>query len=193
MARTKDFDEQEVLKKAMCLFWDKGYNGTSMQELVDGLGISRSSLYDTFGDKHQLYLKALEAYQQGYGNQLCTLISQVPSAKAAIRGILDLVVGELLNDQNRRGCFVVNAGIELAAHDAKVNALVCENELQLESAFLKVLRQGQESGEIPPAKDAQALARFLNNTVKGMQVSVKSTTDKSFFEDVVRVVLTVLD
>ncbi|MBS7566942.1 TetR/AcrR family transcriptional regulator [Mucilaginibacter sp. Bleaf8] len=193
MARTKDFDEREVLKKAICLFWNKGYNGTSMQELVDGLGISRSSLYDTFGDKHQLYLKALEAYQQGYGNQLCTLIRETPTAKAAIKAMLDLVVNNLLNDQQRKGCFMVNAGIELAAHDTEVNELICQNEQQLEESFLQVIRQGQQSGELDKAKDAQALARFLSNTVKGMQVYVKSTTEKRFFEDIIKIVLTVLD
>lgn len=192
MARTKDFDEREVLKKAIFLFWDKGYNGTSMQELVEGLGISRSSLYDTFGDKHQLYLKALEAYQQGYGSQLCTLISEAPSAKTAIRGLFDLVINSLLDDQQRKGCFMVNAGIELAAHDTEVSQLICQNEQQLEATFLKVIRQGQESGELDPAKDTQALARFLGNTVKGMQVSVKSTTDRRFFEDIVSVALSVL-
>lgn len=193
MARTKDFDECEVLQKAVCLFWNKGYNGTSIQELVDGLGISRSSLYDTFGDKHQLYLRALETYQQGYGHQMCTLIRESPSAKAAIRSLLEMVVNDLLGDQQRKGCFTVNAGIELGAHDTDVNNLICQNERQLEEAFLKVIRQGQESGELDKAKEPQALARFLGNTVKGLQVSVKSTTEKAFFEDVIRTALTTLD
>ncbi len=81
MARTKDFDEQEVLKKAVCLFWNKGYNATSMQDLVDQLGISRSSLYDTYGDKHTLYLKALEEYQQTNGGKLCSIVHESASAK----------------------------------------------------------------------------------------------------------------
>jgi TetR/AcrR family transcriptional repressor of nem operon len=193
MARTKDFDENEVLKKAICLFWNKGYNGTSMQELVDGLGISRSSLYDTFGDKHQLYLKALDAYQQGYGNQICTLIHEAPSAKAAIQAMLNLIANNLLDDQERKGCFMVNAGIELGTHDTEVSQLIAQNEQQLEEIFLQVIRQGQASGELDQSKDPQALARFLGNTVKGLQVSVKSTTNKAFFEDVIRTTLTALN
>ncbi|UEG52494.1 TetR/AcrR family transcriptional regulator [Mucilaginibacter daejeonensis] len=193
MARTKEFDENEVLKKAICLFWNKGYNGTSMQELVDGLGISRSSLYDTFGDKHQLYLKALEAYRDGYGDRLCTLITEAPSAKSAVKDIFELVVNDLLDDQQRKGCFLVNAGIELAAHDQQVNQLICQNEQELEHTFLKIITQGQKNGELDPTKDAQSIARFLNNTVKGMQVSVSSTTDQKFFNDIVNVALTVLN
>ena len=193
MARTKDFDEDEVLKKAVRLFWDKGYNGTSMQDLVDGLGISRSSLYDTFGDKHQLYLKALDNYRQGYAGQLCTLTREAESTKQAIRGLLQLVVNDLLGDEQRKGCFMVNAGIEMANHDEQVNQLICDTGQQLEQAILKSIMRGQEQGEIAKDKDAQALARFFHNTVKGMQVSARSTPDRVFFEDIIKTAVKVLD
>lgn len=192
MARTKDFDESEVLKKAISIFWDKGYNGTSMQDLVDGLGISRSSLYDTFGDKQKLYLKALEGYQQQNNQQFDCLVNKAPDAKIAIKHVLELIVDNLLGDVQRKGCFMVNAGIELASHDEQVNALLCRNEKQMEEFFFTVIKQGQEKGEISTQQTAQALARFLNNTVKGMQVSVKSTTDRKFFEDIVQTAITVL-
>lgn len=192
MGKSKLFDEQEVLQKAICIFWDKGYNGTSMQELVDGLGISRSSMYDTFGDKHQLYLKALEAYQQQYGTQLCKLTSGTKSAKEAIRDLLELVVEDLLKDEQRKGCFMVNAGIEMATQDQDVNDMICQTEQQLEQAFIKVISAGQQKGEIAVDKDPVALARFLNNTVKGMQVSVKSTNEKNFFDDIIGMAVAVL-
>jgi len=193
MARTKDFDESEVLKKAVCLFWDKGYNGTSMQDLVDGLGISRSSLYDTFGDKHQLYLKALDNYRQDYGGHLCSLTRESASTKEAIRNLLQLVVDDLLGDEQRKGCFMVNAGIEMANHDQEVNQLICDTEQQLEQAFFKAITRGQEQGEISKDKDAQALARFFHNTVKGMQVSGKSTSGRNFFEDIINTAVKLLD
>jgi TetR/AcrR family transcriptional repressor of nem operon len=192
MGRTKDFDEAEVLKKAVGIFWDKGYNGTSMQDLVDGLGISRSSLYDTFGDKHQLYLKALGAYQDNYGGQLCTLVSESQTAEIAIHDLLAMVVNDLLADKQRRGCFMVNAGIELANHDEDVSKLICQTQNQLEDTFFTVIERGQAKGEISKEKDARALARFLNNTVKGMQVSVKSTNERAFFDDIISTALTVL-
>ncbi|AKD57421.1 TetR/AcrR family transcriptional regulator [Spirosoma radiotolerans] len=192
MARTKDFDQQDVLQKAVCLFWEKGYNGTSMQDLVDGLGISRSSLYDTFGDKYQLYLKALNLYKQQYESQVNKLTGQATSAKAAIQKLLEMVVDELLTDQQRKGCFTVNAGIELANQDSQVSQLVRETEQQLEQAFIGIIRQGQENGEIGKEKDAQALARFLNNTIKGIQVSVKSTSDRRFFDDIITTTLLVI-
>ena len=193
MARTKDFDEVEVLNKAICLFWHKGYNGTSMQDLVDELGISRSSLYDTYGDKHTLYLKALEAYQQSAGKEFCNIINNAGSAKKAIKQLLEWIAGNLLNDNQSKGCFMVNAQVENAAHDPEVNAIVCRNDQQIEGAFYKVIKEGQESGEISNKQDAHALARFIINTVNGMRVSAKSTTDKTFFDDIISTALRVLD
>jgi TetR/AcrR family transcriptional repressor of nem operon len=193
MARTKDFDEAEVLNKAVCIFWHKGYNGTSMQDLVDGLGISRSSLYDTFGDKHALYIMALNSYQKAGDIQMCNIISNAVSAKEAIKKLLELTMRDMLNDEQRKGCFMVNAEIELAAHDAEVNDMICRNEQQFENAVLSAIKKGQASGEIHSSKDALALARFISNTVKGMQVSAKATADKAFFADIIKTTLSVLD
>src|ERR1700759_509039 len=105
MARTKDFDEKEVLDKAIRLFWHKGYNGTSMQDLVDGLGISRSSLYDTYGDKHTLFIKALETYQCIGSGKICAIINSDGPVKDTMKKLLELITGELLVDQMHKGCF----------------------------------------------------------------------------------------
>lgn len=193
MARSKDFDEAEVLSKAVCIFWHKGYNGTSMQDLVDGLGISRSSLYDTFGDKHALYIKALDSYQRAGGNQMCDIINNSASAKDAIKKLLELTMRDLLKDEQRKGCFMVNAEIELASLDAEVKDLICRNEQQFENAILSAIKKGQASGEIRNSQDSLALARFIMNAVRGMQVSAKATADKAFFDDIIKTTLSVLD
>jgi len=193
MARTKDFDENEVLKKAVTLFWDKGYNGTSMQDLVDGLGISRSSLYDTYGDKHSLFIKALESYQESASGKMCTIVSNTVSAKEAIKQLFDLTTRELLSDEQHKGCFLVNTEVEVAPHDQEVSNMVCQNDQLVENAFYQAIKKGQESGEITNKQDARALARFIFNTVKGIRVSAKSTTDKSYFDDIIKMAMSVLD
>jgi TetR/AcrR family transcriptional regulator, transcriptional repressor for nem operon len=193
MARTKDFDEDEVLAKAINLFWRKGYNGTSMQDLVDTLGISRSSLYDTFGDKHQLYLKALESYQQAETAKRNSILDKPIPAKTAIRQLLDLTILELINDKQHKGCFLINAAVETAPHNKEVNTIICRNEQALETAFYEVILRGQKSGEISTKQDARALARLIFNTIVGFRVTGKSATDKSVFEDIVRLTLSVLD
>jgi TetR/AcrR family transcriptional repressor of nem operon len=193
MARTKDFDEDDVLEKAVELFWRKGYNATSMQDLVDGLGISRSSLYDTFGDKHTLYIRALEKYKALGSGQMCSIVSNAASAKEAIRKLLELAIGEASADEQRKGCFMVNAEVESAPHDEQVSQMICQNDQQVEDAFYAAIKKGQENAEISNTKDARALARFIMNTVKGIRVSAKSTTDKTFFEDIINVTMSMFD
>lgn len=193
MARGKDFDESEVLAKAVSLFWHKGYNGTSMQELVDALGISRSSLYDTYVDKHTLYLKALEFYQNDAASRMNAIITETASAKEAIKQLLELSTSDLLLDKQQKGCFMVNAEVEVAPHDKEVLNIVCKNERQIEDAFHRTIKKGQENGEIRNKQDAMALTHFLLNTVKGIRVSAKSTTDKAFFNDIIKTALSVLD
>jgi TetR/AcrR family transcriptional regulator, transcriptional repressor for nem operon len=193
MARTKDFDESEVLAKAVSLFWLKGYNGTSMQDLVDSLGISRSSLYDTYVDKHTLYLKALEFYQNTAGNQMYNIVTNTVSAKEAIKQLLELITSGLLKDKQHKGCFMVNAEVEVASHDKEVRDIICKSEKQIEGAFHRAIQKGQESGEITSKQDARALTRFFLNSVKGIRVSAKSNTDKAFFNDIIKTTLSVLD
>jgi TetR/AcrR family transcriptional repressor of nem operon len=193
MARTKDFDENEVLGKAIDIFWRKGYNATSMQDLVDGLGISRSSLYDTYGDKHTLFIKALESYQNEASGKVCAIINGTWPAKETIKKLLEFITRELLNDEEHKGCFMVNAEVEVAPHDPEVSQLVCTNDQQVEDAFYLVIKKGQENGEINSRQDARALARFTFNTVKGLRVTAKSTRDKAVFDDVIKLAIAMLD
>jgi TetR/AcrR family transcriptional repressor of nem operon len=193
MARTKDFDENEVLTKAIQLFWHKGYNGTSMQDLVDGLGISRSSLYDTYTDKHTLFIKALESYQNTGAGKIQAIIDNSGSAKETVKRLLEFAINELLGDKQHKGCFMVNAEVEVAPHDAEVNNLVCKNDQQMEEAFYQVIQKGKDSGEIKNRQDARALARFIFNAVKGMRVTAKSITDKAVFDDIIALTVSALD
>jgi TetR/AcrR family transcriptional repressor of nem operon len=193
MARTKDFDENDVLSKAIAIFWHKGYNGTSMQDLVNGLGISRSSLYDTYGDKHTLFIKALESYQNESSLKICAIVRSAAPAKQTIKKMLELITGELLNDQKHKGCFMVNAEVEVAPHDKEVSQLICANDQQVEDVFFHVIKTGQDSGEITNRQDARALARFTFNTVKGIRVTAKSNTEKAVFDDIIKLAIATLD
>ena len=193
MARTKDFDESEVLAKAIKLFWQKGYNGTSMQDLVDGLGISRSSIYDTFGDKHQFYLKALCAYRQNAIAIRDQILNASVPAKAAIRQLMNLTIDQMIRDKQHKGCFLVNSAVENAPHDKEINAIICQNDRDLENAFYEVIKRGQSNGEIAGKQDPRAVARFLFNNIVGIQVTAKSATDKAAFDDIVNLTMSVLD
>ncbi len=193
MARTKDFNEEEVLEKALHIFWQKGYNGTSMQELVDGLGISRSSMYDTYTDKYTLFIKALERYSKNGFQELKQKIDQAPSSKAAIKNIFQMIVDESLFDKDHHGCFAVNACTEKAPDDKIITRIFNENLQTAEEFFYEVVTKGQESGEIANRTDARALARFLINNISGIRVAAKAGVDKKVYDDIVNVALSVLE
>jgi TetR/AcrR family transcriptional regulator, transcriptional repressor for nem operon len=193
MARTKDFDENEVLIKAIQIFWHKGYNGTSMQDLVDALGISRSSLYDTYIDKHTLFIKALESYQTSGAAKIQEIITNSGSAKETIKQLLKLSTGDLLEDKQHKGCFMVNAEVEVAPHDQEVSNMVCKSDQHMEEAFYQAIQKGKESGEIKNQQDARALARFIFNAVKGMRVTAKTTTDPSVFNDIIALTIEIFN
>jgi TetR/AcrR family transcriptional repressor of nem operon len=115
------------------------------------------------------------------------------SAREAIRKLLELSTLEMIGDKQHKGCFLVNTAVEIASHDKAINKLVRQTGLEIEQAFYDTIKKGQAKGEITNATDARALARFILNSVKGIRVSVKSEPDKQFFEDIIRLSLSVLD
>ncbi len=192
MARNKEFEEAEVLDKALNLFWCKGYNGTSMQEVVDCLGISRSSLYDTFGDKRQLYLAALNRYRRQMAGALLQTVQGATSVVPTLRQLFEMAVHESLADRLGKGCFMVNSTVELAPHDPEVARIVKANMEDIEEAFYQLIRKGQGQGEVTPRHDARALARFLFNTLSGLRVAAKAGAGRAVYDDVVNLSLSVL-
>jgi TetR/AcrR family transcriptional repressor of nem operon len=192
MARSKEFEEAAILDKAVHLFWCKGYNGTSMQEVVDCLGISRSSLYDTFGDKRQLYLAALGRYRCQMAGALLQAVQQATEVVPTLRKVFEMAVQESLADPLGKGCFMVNSTVELAPHDPEVARIVKANLEDIEEAFYQLIRKGQQQGEITPKHDARALARFLFNAMSGLRVAAKAGAGRGVYEDVVNLSLSVL-
>jgi TetR/AcrR family transcriptional repressor of nem operon len=192
MARTKVFDEDEVLNKAMNLFWEKGYNGTSAQDLVDELGISRSSLYDTYGDKYQLFKDALLQYRKRLAGKMIEMIDQSTDAEKTMKDIFQYVISSSLQKKLSKGCFMVNSAIELAPHNAEVANIINANNEDIENAFFRLIKKGQEAGQFSKNQTARALARFVFNSISGLRVASKSTADKKLFDDVVKVTLAAL-
>lgn len=192
MVRTKVFNETEVLEKAVKLFWCKGFNGTSAQDLVDGLGISRSSLYDTFGDKRTLFIRALQHYRAHAAKELITMIKESNNIANTIEHIFKMAVKDSLEDKLSKGCFVVNTTIELAPHDKDIAAIINQNMLDIEKALTLAIKKGQENGSFTNKHSAQSLSRFIFNTISGLRVAAKSNADSKVFNDVVNVTLSVL-
>ncbi|AZC35283.1 MULTISPECIES: TetR/AcrR family transcriptional regulator [Pseudomonas] len=172
--RAKEFEPDEVADSAMQVFWQRGYAATSIQDLVEGTGLSRSSLYNAFESKNGLYQQALRRYHQ-LTQANVDLLSQSEPAAALVRQLLMRIVEDEMGDPRQRGCLVANATLELAAQDPAVAALVSQNFLRLENALEQLLIRGQQEGTLAPDKKPRALARFIVNTIQGMRVVSKGS------------------
>ncbi|WP_119792492.1 TetR/AcrR family transcriptional regulator [Flavobacterium anhuiense] len=189
MARTKEFNEDQALDKAIEIFWYKGYNGTSAQDLVNHLGLSRSSLYDTFGDKQKLFVKSLKRYQKQNLDSLNELFENAENIKTALTEIFKQAVIESLQDRITKGCFMVNSAVELAMHDPEIAKIVHDNQKVVEDVFCNAVRKGQELGQISEKQDARSLARFIFNNYSGIRVLARAgEKDKQVYDDILKAI-----
>lgn len=192
MARTKVFDEDLILEKAVNLFWKKGYNATSAQDLVDHLGISRSSLYDTYGDKHSLFVKALKQYRKERIDPVIYGVNESEDIEAYIRNIFEVAKKEALDEERSKGCFMVNSAVELAPVDEEVRAIVNSIMQDVENTITVAIKKGQEQGLFTTAHSARSLASFVFNALNGLRVTAKFDASKKMFDDIATVCLAAL-
>ena len=185
MARPKAFDEEKALEQAMHLFWQKGYAATSIQDLVDHLGIGRRSLYNTFESKRSLFLRSLAYYQENYSSRPPQTAEGVTSMKRAIGNILNFYVEDGVTRHDRVGCFVVNSAVELGPHDDVVRDQTMMTISRLEALFYNILVQG-DPDELNTTLDLRMIAQNLMNTVLGLRVLSKVHPDRQTLENIVQ-------
>ncbi|MGK5552402.1 TetR/AcrR family transcriptional regulator [Actinomadura kijaniata] len=190
MGRPKQFDPDVAVEQAMQVFWRKGYNATTPQDLVDALGIGKGSLYHAFGSKHGLYERALERYRDGQAALLVDLLDQPVPVRERLRGVLLILVDMDMADPDRRGCMAINAAAERAGVDPAATDLVRRMFDRTEEAFRALVEEGQRNGEIDPARDARALGSLLLATLVGMRLLARAAEGP---ERLTRVVDAVLD
>ncbi|HEV8486414.1 MAG TPA: TetR/AcrR family transcriptional regulator [Blastocatellia bacterium] len=193
MGRHKEFDRDDALHKAMEVFWSRGYEAASIEDLVRHMGINRQSLYDTFGDKHALYLQSLDRYREVEGRKVFEQLERPGSVKKTLRQLFEGVVERALCDEQRRGCFMGNAISELAGRCKETAARTCSNMAAAEDAFYRALLRGKKEGELKGVRDPRAVSRFLCSSLQGLILMARATQDRKKLEDVVKVTLSVLD
>ncbi|RSN65038.1 TetR/AcrR family transcriptional regulator [Amycolatopsis sp. WAC 04182] len=185
MPRPKGFDPTEVLDAAVGTFWRKGYAATSAQDLVDGTGLGRGSLYNAFSGKQQLFSEALRRYEETSATRVEEMLAAPGSIRTRVRRVLmDVVDDELETSDGHRGCLAVNAALELGGIDDEVTARVRHNFERAENAFHAEFAAARESGEIGPDRDPRALARFTLAAMYGLRVLGK-TADRQALTQVV--------
>ncbi|MEV3925388.1 TetR/AcrR family transcriptional regulator [Actinomadura coerulea] len=186
MARTKEFDPDAALRRALELFWERGYEATSMADLVAHLGIARASVYATFGGKRELYLKALERYVRDTDPKIAEALSQPGPVLPAVRALIERYAEESARDRPRLGCLVVNTAVELAGRDPQAARLVEASWNFLEASLTTALTRARAQGELAPDKDPRALARLLLVLFQGMRVLGRAPADDHRLRDATR-------
>ncbi|WP_309117177.1 TetR/AcrR family transcriptional regulator [Saccharothrix sp.] len=188
MARPKNFDEERALDAAMRAFWVNGYHATSTQDLCEATGLGRSSIYNTFTSKHELFTRALSRYAEAMSaRQLQILEDSGRSPLGRIRALLELVLaGE---EENRRGgrgigCLTVNTVVELGDTDPEAARVIDRDHDRRIAALRAVIEQGQRDGEIRTSRDAEQFARFLNSVVAGIRVAGQGGADREVLEGI---------
>jgi TetR/AcrR family transcriptional regulator, transcriptional repressor for nem operon len=191
MARTKEFDQEEALDAAMHLFWERGYETTSVQELVDATGVQRQSLYDTFGSKHEMFLQSLMRYQASEGHQMGELMNKHPKGGLPlIQAIFQSCASRTISDD--RGCFVVNCAAQLGHSDELAAERVRIGRDGLQQVFEKCLEQAREARQLKSSSSDSALAQFLVNAFFGLRLMARTRPTKAMIDNVVAVTLAVL-
>ena len=192
MARPKEFDPERALAKAMNLFWQLGYENTSLEALMKEMGIARQSLYDTFGDKRALYLKAMAHYRDQTNSQMQKMLSEIPSVRDGFARLLFGLAAET-REQHERGCLLLSANLQRDPKDVVVRDFLRDNQARVEAIFLQALARAQKQGELSPKDAPAALARFLIVTIQGMRAMARLKSDRKVLEQVARVALAVFN
>ncbi|MBN2222016.1 MAG: TetR/AcrR family transcriptional regulator [Vallitaleaceae bacterium] len=176
MGRSKEFEENDVLQKAMELFWEQGYEKTSMSDLVEHMGIHRKSIYDTFGDKHSLFLKAVDRYSEFSTAAFKAEADRAETAYQAMQNIFDYII-EGYEDKHI-GCLFVNAATEFGSWDHEILMKVEEAFAQAEAFITEIIKKGQKSGEFSSKYSDELLGEIIHNALLGMRVLVRTSASK---------------
>jgi TetR/AcrR family transcriptional repressor of nem operon len=190
--RPKSFDEREALESAMQLFWVRGYEGTALAELLEAMGISRQSLYDTFGNKRELFIRVIQHYRDTQLAKALALLQQEGSPLENVKAVVRFFE-RLAADQRHCGCLVANALVEVAPHDEEIADLLQDTLALLQSSVQRTLKQAQEAGELAAGKSPPQLSRALTNAMLGLAVTGKLRLGPAMLRDIYAGTLSMLD
>lgn len=191
MARPREFDSNTALESAMHVFWAKGYEATSLDDLCEATGLGRSSLYAAFGDKRGLYLSALDRYEEAGVRRIAAALARFPLRKA-VAAFVGRIIDDIVAGPGRRGCFIGNCAAELARGDRTAATRVRRSLDRLEATFRDALASARARGEIAATSDVDALARFLVAGIQGLRLVGKAKPDRAALDDIAAVMLNCL-
>jgi TetR/AcrR family transcriptional repressor of nem operon len=193
MARPREFEETAVLEAAIQCFWAKGFEATSMRDLIERMGMTSASVYNAFGDKRALYRRALAHYlESSFGERVIRLETSLPPRQAIERFFVE-IIDRSMNDAARRGCMMVNSALEAVPDAPEAQDIIDDFLTRAEGFFQRCVQAGQHDGSISHLQPAQDLGRLLLGVLLGIRVLARAKPQRPLLESVVRPVLALLD
>jgi TetR/AcrR family transcriptional repressor of nem operon len=181
--RPQEFDRENALERAMDLFWTSGYEATGMQALTKHMGISRQSLYNTFGDKQSLLLQAIEFYDKRLFKKWRELLLTPDSPLKGLKVFFQFMEVYATSEQFR-GCLFANTTLELSHREQEVNKLLKKKALKSDCLIEETLKKAIQKGELVASVNTRALARFIMNNLRGLMVTAKGGATKAEIKDI---------
>ncbi len=192
IGRPREFDTDQALEAAMRQFWSKGYEATSLQNLLEVMEVSKSSFYETFGSKHELLEQCLTLYANTLIASLREELRQAKTGLSFIDKVLMSLIDEATAKSEKCGCLLVNTTNELAQRDKIIAKLVANGTKSLQGVFEEAVRRGQKEGNIPLNKTPEALSNYLVNSMVGLKTMVKGGADARTIKDICEITMTAL-
>ena len=181
----KSFDESDVIDKVMNVFWDKGYEATSISDLTEATGLKRGSLYNAFGDgKQELFFRSLQKYDTEQRAAILKQLEAIESPIAAFDTLFDALVKQAMADTEKKGCLLVNTALNITHHDEPVRKLVAKGMDEFASFFERLIKRGQCAGQIPETVQPRPTARALLTLVVGIRVMSRGVLNKAALKQV---------
>jgi TetR/AcrR family transcriptional repressor of nem operon len=184
MARPREFDRDRVVRLAIGVFREKGYEGTSTDDLLQAMGIGRQSMYDTFGDKRGLYLEALRRYNAESIGEIMHSYAGTASPLTGLENVLLQFAAQVCSEK-RVNCMGVSAICEFGAGDAEVALITGSSSMTMASFLERVLQDAKRRDEISEATDEQGAARFIASTLMGMKICARAGASEETLRDIV--------
>lgn len=189
----KSFDEEDAIGKAMKVFWEKGFEPASIADLIESTGITRGSLYNAFGGKEQLFVKALLKYDSENRRAMLAEMEAMDDPRRAITMLLEGIVAETLADTEKKGCFIVNTASELATHGEEVSQIVHKGIREFEAFLRRSIEVGQARKEFPESLDPEATAKALFAMIVAIRVLGRGVFEEPALTTIANQALHLLD
>ena len=193
MARTRQFDERQALIKAMLVFWEKGFEATSIQDLENAMGLKRTSIYNAFGNKRALFERVMACYKESVLSALFMAMDSAPDIREGVRRLLNGALDIHFDDETPGGCLVVLSVLESGQHDSQSQLDTSQTMKDLKSALQTRLNKAKKTGELSKDLNAGSTANTIVATMAGMMVLGKANFTKTALRKTVNQVINLLD